>query len=788
MKLLQFAVAGILLAGCTPEEFHAADLPRLKPERVKKLEFGKIPWIVDGKALLPIVRKGKPKDDNWVYWSRFTINSAGWLRSAVKEMTGVEPPLVRVADGEPLPEGPALFIGDEFAKAAGIEVPDRKQHEFRVVSKNGSIYFCGREDYAVYDFGERVLGIRQYWATADGGRSVLKTPTIILPELDYSDAPVYAKRDFWPYEYKHDWFYVWKGGNCHRPVFHCHVPHAWHTDTNFNYKVTRPEIFELTRDGRRAASPMLCYSNTKTFETYIERMEMELAGGPKSGLMDGPTKTITIQQWDANIDCQCEDCKRNYDEKLGLSGNASRLFYAFVRKVSDYVAEHHPEMMVMIAPYMNTCDVPEGLTFPAKNVEALVCAMPGFAMLKEPSVREHEIDLVLAWEKACGRPVTVCQYSCWPADYCSAPFVFGHLANDYFRRMHGHIVGSFGNGPYPENRLVLSAYVWVRSMWNFDFDVEKAYDVFAERMFGAGAAAMRRVIAMQERGWMRKWPVAQVAAKSIHKISYPRAEVEEMERLFAEAKAACAGDELSLKRIAWYEKGFTEFFKESADFASGTALEPTLIQKVASDPIIDGKLDDAAWKAAKVYPLVAAKNATNEVRFATDVRMVWTPNGVSIGYRGDEPHASDKEYVKKCRAKDDFARHDTFLDFTGAGNGGYHQIYAHDNGTTEFYTHGPSWDGKGVKTAWHFGEKEVCLEIFIPAATIRAVEGAQYPSGTSADGKFWLGNLHRERCCGANLPKAERREERPYENTRRYTRGSIWGKDPAAFGKLQFVE
>ena len=581
--LVAIVAVGTVIAGCTPEEFHAADLPRLKPERVKKLEAGKIPWIVDGKALLPIVRKGKLKDDNWVYWSRFTINSAGWLRSAVKEMTGVEPPLVRVADGEPLPEGPALFIGDEFAKAAGIEVPDRSKHEFRVVSKNGSIYFCGREDYAVYDFGERVLGIRQYWATADGGRSVLKTRAIILPELDYSDAPVYAKRDFWPYEYKHDWFYVWKGGNCHRPVFHCHVPHAWHTDTNFNYKVTRPEIFELTRDGRRAASPMLCYSNPKTFETYIERMEMELAGGPKSGLMDGPTKTITIQQWDANIDCQCEDCKRNYDEKLGTSGNASRLFYAFVRKVSDYVAEHHPEMTVMIAPYMNTCDVPEGLTFPAKNVEALVCAMPGFAMLKEPSVWEHEIDLALAWEKACGRPVTVCQYSCWPADFCSAPFVFGHLANDYFRRMHGHIVGSFGNGPYPENRLVLSAYVWVRSMWNFDFDVEKAYDVFAERMFGAGAPAMRKVIAMQARGWMRKWPVAQVAAKSIHKISYPRAEVEEMERLFAEAKAACAGDELSLKRLAWYEKGFTEFFKESADFASGTALEPTLIQKVASD-------------------------------------------------------------------------------------------------------------------------------------------------------------------------------------------------------------
>lgn len=59
--------------------------------------------------------------------------------------------------------------------------------------------------------------------------------------------------------------------------------------------------------------------------------------------------------------------------------------------------------------------------------------------------------------------------------------------------------------------------------------------------------------------------------------------------------------------------------------------------------------------------------------------------------------------------------------------------------------------------------------------------------GTAA-GKFWFGNFCRSRRWDAYYGKCTPRAGSHNEFTRRYTRYSVWNKDPAAFGKLQFVE
>lgn len=773
------------------DAFHAPDLGKLAPKNVKVLKADQIVWVADGKATMPIVSCGKQKEA--VSYGRMSEEhrSALWLQGAVKEMTGVEPQIVYVQEGAAIPDGPALFIGDYFAKAADVSGVEKAKEEFRVVTKNGSVYFAGRSDFGVYDFSERVLGVRQYWEEKTGGRSVVKTDKIMLPEVDYFDKPLYPNRYIWDYE-RTDWFKVWKCGNSHNVDSMAHVPYNWWNDTNYNYKVTRPEIFELSRDGRRCKNQMMCYSNPKTFETYVERIEAELAGGPKSGIMLDVrgTKCVAVVQWDANIDCQCETCKKLYDNEAGKTGNASPIIWGVLaRKLSDYLAEKHPEVQISFSPYLNTCDVPKGLTFPAKNAECSLCTMPGLAMLKDDTVREHEESLMRQWAEATGRPVRSWDYIIWPAEYCNAPYIFGKVAQDHYKRLRKYTVGSFVNGDYPTDRLVLSAYVWMHSMWNPDFDLQAVYDVFAERMFGAGAKPLREVIRMQEDGWMRPWPVGQISNKNVYEISYPRNEVIKMQELFAEAKKLAAGDELSLKRIAWYENGFTKFFKESEELASGTALETSRIQKVAADPVIDGKLDDPAWELATEYPFVREMDKErSEPYYPTFVKLVWTPNGVTVAYRCTEPNAGDAAYLAKCHEKGAVEYIDTFLDVTGEGNGRYCQIYIEEGAGPVCYTDGPKWDGNGIKSAMHFGDREVGVEIFIPFDAIKDLEGAQYPSGTSSEGKYWLGNFCRSRVWDMRFPKDARREGSVRESTRRYTRYNIWNKDPAAFGKLQFVE
>ena len=206
--------------------------------------------------------------------------------------------------------------------------------------------------------------------------------------------------------------------------------------------------------------------------------------------------------------------------------------------------------------------------------------------------------------------------------------------------------------------------------------------------------------------------------------------------------------------------------------AEGTALEPTLIKKVASDPIIDGRLDDEAWKLATGYPFVHATCKTNPAtQFQSEVRMVWTPNGVTVGLKALEPEPDAETKANPNRALEEF---EIFLDVSGTGDGHYYQTFMNETGDPLFYTDGIDWRPKGVRHATHFGSGFWSLEIFIPFDDLKGFPGAQMPSGTSAEGKFWIGNVMRHR--------------RSREFSRRYTRYSVWSKDPAAFGKLVFVE
>ena len=782
--------------------FHAADLTPLAKSDVKRLEPDRIVWVRDGKAAMPIVAKSTERARGNRKDPRNIPSCARWLADSVFEMTGVKPPIVLEWAGETATNAPALYVGTEACRAFGEPVWDphndgsiAKTDEFRVVTKDGSVYFTGRVRHGVYDFGERVLGIRQYWETSAGGRSVVKADEIVLPELDYSDRPVYLRRLTFPYEGA-DWANVHKSGNSWPVHCNAHQPYRWWGDTNFNYKVTRPEIFQLGRDGKRQP-PMLCYGNPRTLETYKERLELELAGGPKAGMYNAAAKTVSVSQWDALVDCQCEHCKPLYDPSRGTTGNASPVIWGFAAKLADWLHEKHPDITVTILPYLNTCDVPKGIAFPHKNVEAEVCSMPGLALFKNKDVADHEEKLIRDWAAVTGRPIRGWNYLCWPVEFCNAPYLFGHATVDHLKRMRGVIVGEFINGMAtpPERKLTFAACVWLRALWNPEIDVEAIYDAMCARMFGAAAKPMRRLVAMQEGGWNRQWGAGQVSNKNIYEISYPRKEVIEMEKLIAEARALAAGDALTLKRIDRHTVGWQPFFDESRNLAEGTALEPTLIKKVAADPVVDGRLDDEAWKIAPAYDFVHARNKEKPApRYPTKVQMVWTPNGVTFGVRATEPLAGDPEVLARLRkaTSDAMEEIEIFLDVSGTGNGHWYQIFATDDVRTLFYTDGPNWLPKGVRKGVHWDKGWWSMELFVPFADLKEFPEAQMPSGTAAEGKFWLGNIMRKRSWDGGFwgekKKLKTSPDSAIEFSRRYTRYSIWSKDQSAFGKLQFVE
>ena len=397
------------------------------------------------------------------------------------------------------------------------------------------------------------------------------------------------------------------------------------------------------------------------------------------------------------------------------------------------------------------------------------------------------------WQKVTGNPVQNWHYICWPADSTCAPYVFGETAVKFYREMKGVICGSFLNGGYPVDRLGLSAYVWVRAMWNPGFEAKAVYDEFAKRFFGPAAEKMRKVIDLQEKGWQRQWKHVSVASKNVFGVSYPRTEVEEMEKLIEESKKLLKGDELYERRLAYYAKPFERFFKESFEYANNKAFSPLLMRKAAELPTIDGDLSDPCWKLAE--PLDGTLSGVDgngkpgedlTPKYPLKVQAVWTPEGVVLGITCMEP-TPDK--LQKTHAAGDYWGNDNleiFIDPTGDQEGVYGKIWVDCvNQMLVIPGKGGKWKPTGVRSGVKINADSWTVELYVPFSDAKFFEGAKIP-GTQG-GMHWNGNVCRQRIADAWV-KENRTPGSHWEMQRLYTRFSNWNADPNAFGEWKFVE
>ena len=818
------AVAGAACAAqfegaeLAPGNVNAKDLTKLA--KVEKVAESPI-VVVDreGAARMTIVRA----DDRAADWA------AKQLRATIEEMTGVKLAIIVERAGKLVPNAPAFYVGAvSAAEKAGLKAPTDKPAAFSVVTKDGSVYFLGRSDYAVTDWCERELGARYYWPEVLGGgknaktvhgKCVVKTKGLAVHPCAWTDGPVFGARDNWPYEGQ-DWNRWAKGGTEHRGGVNVHAPHGWWKETN---ALDHVEIFALNVDGKRPTSPLLCYGNPKSLAYY----EMRTAEGikawndyqaakeaaapkdkgkvkfkdPAGGILNYAKKVVTISQWDCGVSCACEYCKKLFDEKLGGAGSGSPIIWGyFTKEYAKWLKKNYPDWKIAILPYVNTCDVPPGLDLSAEgNVEAELCTMPGLAMMKNEACKKHEEDLIRQWVKCTGNPVYNWHYTCWPAEYTAAPYVYGETVKRHYQDMRECLVGSFLNGGYDQARFSLSIYVWMRVLWNPDVDVQALYDEFAKRMFGAAARPMRKLIQMQEAGWNRQWRSNICSVKNVYEISYPPADVQKMKDLLAEAEKLAAGDEKASARLAWYKSGFEKFFQESEQNASGVAFPKLSMKKAATPPKLDGKLDDACWATAEALPFVAAQSnwggradwdKTHDPKkpadYATDIKIVWVAGeGVVLGFRCTEPQTS----AMKAGVEGDVWDQDNvevFIDASGAGEGHYYHILADAYGRIDFNAT-TEWKPKGLVCKTSIDKGFWTMELFVPFSDLEKFPNRQLPT-TSANGCRWNGNLIRFRVGDCKLPKEQRAEGSHSEISRLNTRFNKWNKDPAAFSEWQFVE
>lgn len=679
-------LAGLTAVSCYAVNIRAKDLDPVTFEPTPSN-----PPIVlakDGKALATIAVMGDAG------------SAPALLQKIIKEATGAELPIMQ---GKIQP--PAIVIGNcDPAIQHGLDGGNMPPEGFAIKTAPGLVFIVGNgqgTEWGCYDFLERFAGMRWHFPS-DLGQSIPKTKTLTIPPVWLEDAPVFRKREIWP-PISDSWNGTGtnlqplqtflRGGNSWPINVMVHQPN-WSGVQD--YVKNRPEVFQLRSDGTRDTT-MLNYGDPETLKTYLENLQLAFEGKEHPPLpIDG--NAITVSPNDADIACYCKGCRALWDPNGGTYGSASRIMATFVNNLALAVKKRWPDKTIIFLPYVNYSQAPNGYKF-SGNVEVQLCGMPGMAMFKEPSVYASEQDDMDKWVKITGRKIQLWEYDIWPANRTSAPLQYPHVVKEFYEANRDKTIGTFINGD-GDNwlRQNITLYCWMKVLWNPDFNVDAALNEFCNRMFGPASKTMRELLQIQMDGWEKShWPGAKLSAKAIFEISYPRNTVLHMQALVNKAREQAEGDKLATQRIEYYLAPFAEFFKDAKNYSEGNGLRPLIAQQVGEDPELDGTLDDPVWKRAQPVSFVSAYDKTNkEPTYPTTVQAVWTPDGVTFGFRMTEP--TPQYLTMGRRTYDDPSlwwddNVELLFDVTGQNTGEFYHFIVTPRGTVA--------DAKGSDFSWN---------------------------------------------------------------------------------------
>ena len=725
--------------------------------------------------------------------NRATDQAANELKQCIFQATDANLPVVWGT----IVDGPAIVIGNcPQAAAVGLNGAKMPIEGFAVKTAPNRVFIVGHDDLAthsagsawgVYEFCERALGVRWYWPVAAGGRSVLPAKTLHVRPMWVEDAPFFRMREIWPSPGGLGQLHsALRSGRSWPVVLNVHAPHAWAKFDDFGVK--RPEIFQLRKDGSRDPI-MLCYGNPRTLETYLEvlwrvfsKAEPNMKDG--GGIVNG--NSITVSPYDQGVACACPDCQKLMDPNGGRWGTASRLLGTFVAKLGREVKQRWPDKTVIFLPYLNYTLAPKGIEFP-DNVEVQLCGMPGVALYKEPEIYKQFQDNIDTWMKLTRRKVQTWDYSCWPLDRTKAPYHYPRVLKMYYQANRSKIVGTFINGVedhWPRSNI--SLYCWMKLLWNPDFDVDAAMEEFVKRMFGPAAGTMRELIQIQADGWEKsRWPNGVMSAKGVYEISFPKATLERMKQLLAKAKEQIGDDKLLQQRLAYYETPFAACYKEYEFVIEGKGVRPLVAKKVAENPIIDGKLDDAVWAktpATTLRKFGGKDKGEIDVLFPTEVKAVWTADGVTFGIRMTEP--SQGALKKDMNSRDDGTLWwqdcaELYIDPSGNNSGTFAQlILTAGDGLWDSWGGDTAWTCEGLKRAMHVDKDYWSMEVFVP---VKSLPKALAP----ATGVSWYGQITRHRLSDGLTPDGKKGGA---ENQKMNAQSGGFNANTSDFAPIRFEE
>jgi hypothetical protein len=597
-----------------------------KPRDLKPRDLTPVSWK-KAKAHPPveIARSGKARAV--VYLA--DPNPSATLKRLVGEMVEV----IRLSTGAtlklvaeaPPADRPAIVIGDcAETRLAGIAAAKIPIEGFVVKTAANRVYLVGStrklpagstrwaswsndgSAWAVADFLERFVGVRWYWPAELGGRTIIPAGSLVIPPAHYSDHPVFRLREYYPaYGWKlpakarssdkvplafpkgaipedvakipMDTFLPLVRQGCSWPYkIKVHQPQhpprrppeGWTADAH-------KQLLALKKDGTRDPK-MFCYSSPKTLEYLLDGCERAWDKG--KGCPWVTSTCVTVSPPDRPVDCCCGACKEtrakadDFFEKDSIHWfrGPSLTMALFAKRMCQAVKKRWPDKKVIYLPYWNYQECPTKLDFPDNLVIQVAMTTWPMPLRAQDEIRQGAIGTLRAWRSKACMPVTVWDYS---VGWTYGPYQFPHVVRDFYPKVKDIVAGVFING---ENlgewtNTAPTLYVWMKSMWNPNLDVDVVLDEMCRRLFGKASGTVREMVRIEcdlwEKGAWRtsrvKVPGGWFVPKRLFGMAWTPDRVQKLKALHKKALSELVDDPAAKQRFAYWTWTFDAFVKDA---------------------------------------------------------------------------------------------------------------------------------------------------------------------------------------------------------------------------------
>ncbi len=631
---------------------------------------------------LTLARSGKPKaaivladkpsqivfppDETTAYAAKF-------LQRYVRRVTGAMIPIISETESEKA-TGMLILIGNsELARSKKVTTKGLDPEGFRIAPFENGVAIVGEVSpdgidrgtlFGVYEFIERVLGVRWYFGDPAGlGTVIPSKATVEFEPFELERAPRFRMRLGVISYGKHaeKWHPAFRFGD---------TLGNWANHTQFKwtdlYGDSHPEYFALRESGGRNINrrykhrSYLCYSEPGVLKQMIENLKSLDKDGDASPFQLLPTKErVRFCPNDglrANSLCHCKRCRKRVRPDGPASAFASELIFDFIARYATAIAEHWPKRRLSVLAYSIYREPPRTVQLPA-NVDVMLC-MPHIAMYREPERNEEQKLLMKRWLKKLGSAdrLTIWHYNTLNVNLTYGPIFYPHLLARWHRENVESVRGELCNGlnPYLRRKFsmgirekayssYLLAWLWHRLLWDPDIDVDAHIRNFCEDLFGPAGKTMEEFFQLLAKRWETvPWNdgTERGAAfiRKIHQTTYPRGIAHQIKELLDRAVNETGEGTIERKRASWYRQTiFAPFLKESDAYQTWSESVPEItLRQAKALPVMDGKMTEPFWAGKPEINLVRWQWGFASSR-RSSIRMALLGSQLLVGIRLEAP-------------------------------------------------------------------------------------------------------------------------------------------------------